>query len=113
MLTFDNLKTTEKNMLYYTQIIFIRKDQESTFHSFEDQVLPLLSRHNGELIYRVRPAASDVLTSAFDHPYEIHIVSFTDRKSFEDYRDDPERLQYMYLKDKSVDRVILIEGNML
>ena len=100
-------------MLYYTQIIFIKDNQENTFNYFEDQVLPLLHQHNGKLIYRVRPPESAVIATAFGHPYEIHIVSFTDRKSFEDYRDDPERLQYLHLKDQSVDRVILIEGSML
>ena len=100
-------------MIYYTQIIFIKDGQEDAFHSFEDKVLPLLQRHNGELIYRVRPDESAVIASAFGHPYEIHLVSFMDRKSFEDYRDDPERLQHMQLKNESVDRVILIEGHAL
>jgi hypothetical protein len=45
-----------------------------------------------------------------DYPYEIHLVSFADREGFEAYRDDPERLQHMYLKDESVERVMLIEG---
>ncbi|WP_221391536.1 DUF1330 domain-containing protein [Dyadobacter sp. NIV53] len=100
-------------MLYYTQIIFVKEGQEGTFHSFEDLVLPLLRQHNGELIYRIRPTVSSVITTAFGHPYEIHLVSFADRKSFENYRDDPDRLQYMKLKEESVDRVILIEGSAL
>ena len=100
-------------MIYYTQIIFIKDGQENAFHSFEDKVLPLLHHHNGELIYRVRPPLSSVIATAFGHPYEIHLVSFTDRKSFEDYRDDPQRQEHTYLKDESVDRVILIEGHAL
>ena len=100
-------------MIYYTQIIFIKDGQEDAFHSFEDKVLPLLQQHNGELIYRVRPPVSAVIATAFGYPYEIHVVSFTDRENFENYRDDPERLRHMQLKDESVDRVILIEGNAL
>lgn len=100
-------------MICYTQIIFIKEGKESVFHSFEDKVLPLLHQHNGELIYRVRPTESSVISTAFGHPYEIHLVSFADRQSFENYRDDPQRLQYMQLKDESVGRVILIEGNVL
>lgn len=100
-------------MIYYTQIIFVKDGEESTFHSFEDKVLPLLQQHNGELIYRVRPPASAVIATAFGHPYEIHIVSFKDREGFENYRDDPERLRNMQLKEESVDRMILIEGNAL
>ena len=100
-------------MIYYTQVIFIKDGQEEIFHSFEDNVLPLLHRHNGELIYRVRPTVSSVIATAFGYPYEIHLVAFADRKGFEDYRDDPQRLEFMQLKNDSVDRVILIEGHAL
>jgi hypothetical protein len=97
-------------MVYYTQILFVKEGQETVFHSFEDQVLPLLQRHNGELIYRVRPPESSVIMTAFGHPYEIHLVTFRTKEDFEAYRDDPERIQHMGLKNQSVDRVILIEG---
>ncbi|MEO6286973.1 MAG: DUF1330 domain-containing protein [Dyadobacter sp.] len=97
-------------MIYFTQLIFIKEGKENTFHSFEDHVLPLLQRHNGELLYRVRPPRSSVVTTTLDYPYELHLVSFTDRESFEGYRDDPDRLKYMHLKDESVERIMLIEG---
>ncbi|GAB3038754.1 DUF1330 domain-containing protein [Spirosoma pulveris] len=100
-------------MLYYTQIVFIKEGQEAVFHAFEDQVLPLLERHKGTLLYRVRPEAASVLTTTLGHPYEIHLVSFQDRTDFESYRDDPERQQHMTLKDKSVERIMLIEGKLL
>ncbi|NIJ54199.1 DUF1330 domain-containing protein [Dyadobacter arcticus] len=100
-------------MIYYTQLIFIKEGKESAFHFFEDQVLPLLQRHNGELVYRVRPTVSSVVATTLGFPYEIHLVIFTDRKSFEGYRDDPDRLKHMHLKDESVEKIILIEGNVL
>ncbi|WP_128546974.1 DUF1330 domain-containing protein [Larkinella soli] len=100
-------------MLYYTQLIFVKAGQEAAFHAFEDQVLPLLERHQGELILRLRSPASSVLATTVGHPYEVHLVSFPDREQFEAYRDDPERLQYMALKDESVGRVLLIEGTAL
>ncbi|GAB3255668.1 hypothetical protein GCM10027347_16970 [Larkinella harenae] len=100
-------------MLYYTQLIFIKEGHEATFHSFEEHVLPLLQRHQGELVYRIRPAMDSVLTTTLGYPYEIHLVSFSDRSHFEAYRDDPQRLQYLPLKDESVERVMLIEGNAL
>ena len=100
-------------MLYYTQVIFVKKEQESLFHSFEDQVLPLLEQHNGELIFRIRPSESALLVSTLGQPYEIHLVSFPSRKDFEDYRDNPQRLQHMHLKDQSIERVMLIEGKLL
>lgn len=43
-------------MLYYTQIIFVKEGKQDVFNEFEGQVLPLLKRHKGELLYRIRPA---------------------------------------------------------
>ncbi|SOD78186.1 DUF1330 domain-containing protein [Spirosoma fluviale] len=100
-------------MLYYTQIVFVKEGQEAVFHAFEDQVLPLLERHKGTLLYRVRPDTASVLTTTLGHPYEIHLVSFPDRTDFESYRDDPERRQHITLKDTSVERILLVEGRRL
>jgi hypothetical protein len=100
-------------MLYYTQLIFLREGQQAAFHAFEDHVLPLLQRHHGRLLYRVRPDRDSVIETAVEYPYEIHLVSFGDRKDFESYRDDPERMQYVPLKDQSVGKVLLIEGKLL
>jgi hypothetical protein len=100
-------------MIYYTQLIFIKEGKESSFHFFEDLVLPLLDRYDGKLLYRVRPTISSVVSTTLGHPYEIHLVSFPDRKSFEGYRDDPERSGHMRLKNESVERVMLIEGEAL
>ena len=97
-------------MLYYTQILFLKPGQETVFHNFEDQVLPLLQRYQGELIYRVRPAESAVIATAMGYPYEIHLVTFPTKADFEAYRDDPQRRQSMNLKDQSIDRILLIEG---
>ena len=100
-------------MLYYTQLIYVKKDCETVFHYFEDRVLPLLERHGGELIYRVRPDRKDVIACAGELPYEVHLVTFQDRKGFEAYRDDRERLKYMQLKNESVERILLVEGTSL
>lgn len=100
-------------MLYYTQLIFIKEGKQMVFHEFEDHVLPLLQRHKGELLYRVRPDNTSVIATTWGHPYEIHLVSFQTRKDFESYRDDKERLQYMPLKEQSIEKAILIEGNLL
>jgi hypothetical protein len=100
-------------MIYYTQIIFLKTGQEDIFNEFEEKVLPLLNRHNGKLLYRIRPAKTCVIATGWGYPYEIHLVSFLSRKDFEAYRDDKERLQYLHLKDQSVEKILLIEGNLL
>ncbi|MGA0559720.1 DUF1330 domain-containing protein [Larkinella sp. VNQ87] len=100
-------------MLYYTQVLYLKAGQEETFHRFEEEVLPLLTHHNGELLYRVRPPETSVITTTFGHPYEIHFVSFASRADFEAYRDDPQRIRWMSLKEQSIERVLLIEGKLL
>jgi hypothetical protein len=100
-------------MLYYTQIIFVKKGKEDQFNLFESHVLPLLEKYNGILIYRVRPSDSAVIESTIDRPYELHVVTFPERKDFEGYSGDQERLQYMHLKEGAIEKVLLIEGKAL
>jgi hypothetical protein len=95
-------------MLYYTQILFVKPGQETVFQTFEDHVLPLLQRYQGELLYRVRPPQSAVIFTTLGRPYELHLVTFPTKADFEAYRDDPQRQHYLALKDQSIDRVLLI-----
>jgi len=97
-------------MIYYTQLIFIKPGCEETFHAFEDQVLPLLKAHNGDLIYRIRPNEDVFIESSKDLPYEIHLVSFGTKADFEGYAKDPKRLGAIELKNQSVEKIVLIEG---
>lgn len=99
-------------MTYYTQILFVKEGQETAFHSFEDYVLPLLQRYGGELLYRVRPPKQSVVATTLGYPYELHIVTFLTKSDFQAYRDDPQRTQYLPLKDESISRVLLIEGEL-
>lgn len=100
-------------MLYFTQLIYISEGKEQVFHDFEDKVLPLLEKYNGKLLYRVRPAQSNIIATAIGAPYEIHIVSFATKEDFAAYADDKERQQYLDLKNESVAKTMLIEGMLL
>jgi hypothetical protein len=100
-------------MLYYTQLIFVKEGHEDDFNLFESHVLPLLKKHNGILIYRIRPTDDCIIETTIDRPYELHLVTFPAREDFEAYRDDKERLQYMHLKESSIEKAWLIEGKLL
>jgi hypothetical protein len=97
-------------MIYYTQLIFIKPGCEAEFQAFEDKVLPLLDDHNAVLVYRIRPDASAFVASSKPLPYEIHFVTFGSKADFEGYKTDPKRLAFMEMKDRSVERIVLIEG---
>ena len=104
------LAQTKNQMIYYTQLIFIKSGCEEEFHAFEDKVLPLLKEHNGELVYRIRPTESAFMESSRELPYEIHLVTFAGKENFESYKIDPKRLEFMEMKNNSVEKIILIEG---
>jgi hypothetical protein len=97
-------------MIYYTQLIFIKPGQEQQFHAFEDVVLPLLKDHHAELVYRIRPDKSAFIAGSGELPYEVHLVTFNSKADFESYRDDPKRIAAMEMKDRSVEKIVLIEG---
>ena len=42
-------------MIYLTQLIYIKEGQEEVFHQFEDIAIPAISKYNGRLLLRVRP----------------------------------------------------------
>jgi uncharacterized protein (DUF1330 family) len=99
--------------VFYTQLIFVIAGQEHIFDQFENQVLPLLGRHLGRLLYRIRPSAEAFLLSEGPRPYEVHLVEFPSAEAFRSYANDPERLAHIALRDSSVERVILLEGRLL
>jgi hypothetical protein len=98
-------------MLYYLQLIYVKKGCEQAFHDFEEKVLPLLADHNGELIYRIRPDEKSFIASSRELPYEIHLVTFKSKADFENYGKDPARLAFVDLKNNSVEKIILVEGS--
>jgi len=98
------------NMIYYTQLIFIKPGSEAVFHSFEDKVLPLLSEFNGELIYRIRPDKKSIIENSRELPYEIHLVTFNSRADFLQYKNSPKRLALIDVKNNAVEKAVLIEG---
>jgi hypothetical protein len=100
-------------MLYYTQLIFIKANQEQIFNLFEDNVLPLLKKYNGELIYRTKLDKKLVIGSSIGTPDELHLITFETKEDFNSYKNDKERMQYFHLKETSIEKAILIEGVLL
>jgi uncharacterized protein (DUF1330 family) len=98
-------------MFYITQFIYIKKDQEEVFHQFEDLAIPIISKYNGRLIYRVRPQENDVITSEIGLPYEIHLVEFNNESDFENFKLDEERKQFLRLKEQSITSVLMLKGS--
>ncbi len=73
-----------------TVVLIADMPQEAAvaFRDYEDQVLPLLSRHQGRLERRLRSREG---TS------EVHVVSFESRAHYDSYISDPERTAHRQL----------------
>ena len=97
-------------MIHITQFVYVREGKEDIFHEFESRVLPLLERHKGKLLMRIRPTADQFIAGELDPPYEIHLVSFEDEAGLLAYGEDEERQKWLGMKEEAVERVILVRG---
>jgi hypothetical protein len=97
-------------MIHLTQLIYVHEGREATFGTFEDTVLPLLARHNGELLLRLRPQPGSWIAGSVEMPYEIHVVRFDSEEDLARYSGDEDRRRVLPLKEESVRKVVLIKG---
>lgn len=97
-------------MLFVTQLIYIKEGQEDVFDQFENIAIPVIKKHNGLLLLRIRPEENAVLENHIERPYEIHLVRFEDETAFTSFMKDEERNRFLHWKDQSIKSVLLIKG---
>jgi hypothetical protein len=97
-------------MIYLTQLVYVHPGKEDIFQQFEAVAIPLIAKHEGELVLRIRPNPESVVAAAVEVPYEIHVVRFADERTFEAFARDPERQRFLHLKNESVRTSLLIQG---
>jgi antibiotic biosynthesis monooxygenase (ABM) superfamily enzyme len=100
-------------LVYVIQLVYVKPGQERTFEEFEAVAIPLIAKYRGELLLRVRPGQESIIESTIDAPYEIHVVSFQSEDDFERFKRDEDRKKYLHLKEQSISKVLLIQGNAL
>ena len=97
-------------MIYFTQLIYIKEEQEHIFHQFEDVAIPLIAKYNGTLLLRIRPGDDAYIEHSIDKPYEVHLVVFNNEQDFKSFMADEERKNFLHLKEQSITSSILIQG---
>src|SRR5688572_24203679 len=97
-------------MVYLTQLVYVRPGEEETFLQFEDVVLPLIAKYEGELLLRLRPTADSVVEAAIEVPYELHFLRFASEERLAQYGSDPERQRVLDLKDRSLLASLVVQG---
>jgi|SRR6185437_13166721 uncharacterized protein (DUF1330 family) len=97
-------------MILITQIIYIKEGTESVFDQFEAIAMPLISKHKGRVLFRMRTAAAEMIEASIPRPYEIHLVEFEREEDLRLFMGDEERKKFLHLKEQSIESVILIKG---
>ena len=100
-------------MIYITQLIYVKDNEELVFQQFENIVIPIIAKYNGQLLLRVRPGENTMIEMSIEKPYEIHLVKFDAEIDFKNFMQDEERKQFLHLKEQSIKSSILIKGEML
>ena len=97
-------------MFFITQLIYIKEGQEEVFHRFEEIAIPAISKYRGQLLLRIRPDGNSFIQTNIEKPYEVHLVEFETENDFDNFMNDEERKQFLYLKEQSIKSVTLIKG---
>lgn len=99
--------------IHITQLIYIKRGEEATFHQFENIAIPIIAKYNGELLLRVRPSIDCFIENNIEQPYEIHLVEFASDNDFRNFMADEERKRFLHLKEQSIKSVLLIKGSII
>lgn len=97
-------------MFYITQLIYIKEGQEKTFDEFESVAIPIISKYNGRMLLRVRPADNAYIQANMEKPYEVHFVEFDSEQDFGNFMKDEERKKFLHLKEQSIKASMLYIG---
>ncbi len=97
-------------MIYITQLIYIVPGQEKTFDEFEAVAIPLITKYNGKLLFRIRPDQETFIESQGERPYEVHLVEFGNEYDFERFKLDEDRKRFLHLKEQSIRASVMIQG---
>lgn len=97
-------------MIAITQLIYVHRGKEKAFEEFEAIVLPLLPKHGGELLLRLRADAASFIAGTCEVPYEVHLVSFETEAGLTSYSSDEVRQRFLHLKQESVRSSLLFKG---
>ncbi len=98
------------NMIYITQLIYVKDGKEAVFHEFEDFAIPLMEQYKGKMIQRIRPDKKAFISGEADQPYEIHFLSFDSEEDLAAFMKDERRLEFLHLKEESVRGMLLVKG---
>jgi hypothetical protein len=87
----------------FAVLLWARPGLSAEASAYEDEVLPLLAEHGGELVQRLRSSTDDN-----DRPVEIQTIAFADDAAYAAYMADPRRTELAVERDRVIARTELI-----
>lgn len=75
-------------MIYIAQVISVHPDRQGEFDDFESIAIEALTRYNGRMLIRYRPAVGKVIIANMDLPTDIHFVAFENETDFRAFLND-------------------------
>lgn len=97
-------------MVFITQLVYVHPGKETVFDEFEAVAIPLIGKHGGELLLRLRPTSGSVIARSIELPYEIHLVRFPSDEALASFTADPEREELLHRKNDSVRSSLQVRG---
>ena len=89
--------------------LYLHPGRESEFAKFETAAAEIVRRHGGMIERRIGVAPG----SGDDLPYEVHILSFPNERSFQGYRTDPDLEALRDLRALAIRETVLWFGSEL
>lgn len=87
-------------------VLHIHQGREAEFEQFETEAARIMARYGGAIDRRIRVAPAD----GQDLPYEVHIVSFPDDRSFREYRRDSDLQALAALRSRAIRETVIWSG---
>jgi len=97
-------------MIYITQLIYVKEGGVDSFNEFEKRAMPIVLKYGGRLALRIRPDESSIIEGDIKRPYEVHLLEFRTELDFQNFMNDDERKEFLYLKEQSIQSSLLIKG---
>jgi uncharacterized protein (DUF1330 family) len=86
-------------------LLWAHPGQSRTLADYEDRVLPLVTRHGGRVVSRVR------VVDPPDGPTEVQLLEFDAEAGLESFVADPDRAQLADIRDQCIARTDILRGD--
>ena len=84
--------------LCYLVSIFLHPGTDEVLRQYEQHVVPVMQRHDGEILYVLKPTK----TPTDGEADEMQLLAFESEQGFLSFRRDPELQQFGYLREAAV-----------